>query len=192
MDSGLPPLIALVGAPGSGAEALAEALAVHIAPGVATLVPSTALLDALLSTASAHPASPVACKPTTDALAAALRLHQRAHLTLLMGLEGAAPLPPVTLAQETMDALLREALSGAGVAYRVVYGRGTQRVQHALKAINSIAVSAYSESARGTFDSKPLDPQAARLRAWNCEKCSDPECEHRLFTALIAPGAGAR
>jgi hypothetical protein len=19
---------------------------------------------------------------------------------------------------------------------------------------------------------------------WNCDKCSDPECEHRLFTAL--------
>jgi hypothetical protein len=24
-----------------------------------------------------------------------------------------------------------------------------------------------------------------RLRAWNCEKCSDPVCEHRLFTSLV-------
>ena len=29
-------------------------------------------------------------------------------------------------------------------------------------------------------------PLAMRLRAWDCEKCSDPECEHRLFTSLVA------
>jgi len=25
-----------------------------------------------------------------------------------------------------------------------------------------------------------------RLRAWGCEKCSDPECEHQLFQRLLA------
>ena len=31
-----------------------------------------------------------------------------------------------------------------------------------------------------------------RLRAWDCEKCSDPECEHRLFSALASRGSAPR
>jgi nicotinamide riboside kinase len=73
--------------------------------------------------------------------------------------------------REPVDALVREALVKAGVAYRVVYGSGPQRLANALRAI-------------GEFDrsGEAVGPQTW---AWQCEKCSDPECEHRLFTGLL-------
>ena len=111
----------------------------------------------------------------------------QATLTLLMGLD--LPYPPDQQpAREAADARLRAALVRAGRAYRVVYGHGERRIENALKAIKSVAISAYGTSARGTFDSDS-SAKSARLRAWNCEKCSDPECEHRLFTALTGRDA---
>jgi nicotinamide riboside kinase len=58
-------------------------------------------------------------------------------------------------AREPVDALVRGSLAKAGVPYRVVYGSG--------------------EDAGGD--------ESTRWK-WVCEKCSDPECEHRLFTGL--------
>ena len=139
-----PPLVALLGAPGTGAEALAEALRQRVAP------------NALQITACAN-------------------APQDATLVLLMGLDQPE--------QEAADARLRTALAQQGWAYRVIYGQGARRIENALKAIRTIAASAYPPSAEGTFDS-----ETARQRAWHCEKCSDPECEHRLFTGLLAPG----
>lgn len=74
--------------------------------------------------------------------------------------------------QGPVDALVREILGKAGVHYRVVYGSGPERLRNALAAIDST-----------------LAPQAAvRNWTWSCEKCSDPDCEHRLFTGLVARG----
>jgi len=72
--------------------------------------------------------------------------------------------------RDAVDAQLRELLGREAIAYRVVYGRGPQRLANALAAIDT-----------------QLAPElpAANRRAWNCEKCSDPECEHRLFTKLV-------
>ncbi|MFN4118389.1 hypothetical protein [Acidovorax sp.] len=203
MAPATPPLIALVGAPCTGAAPLAEALRQRLAAGAATLCPSTALLDALtcaLATTQS-PSPPPPFSHNSGAVAAALELHQRAQLTLLMGLDEAPPshwqVPPGTshgMSQEACDALLRAALANAGVVFHVVYGQGKRRVDTALNAIKSIAFSAYPESARAGFDTnintEDANPRRVRLRAWDCEKCSDPECEHRLFTALVAAQAG--
>jgi nicotinamide riboside kinase len=73
--------------------------------------------------------------------------------------------------REPVDALVRDALSRAGIGYRVVYGSGPERLAHALAAIDAA-----------------LAPQAAQRGAawtWSCEKCSDPQCEHRLFRGLL-------
>ena len=77
--------------------------------------------------------------------------------------------------REAVDVQLRELLAREAVAYRVVYGRGPQRLASALAAIDT-----------------QLAPElpAGNRRAWTCEKCSDPECEHRLFTRLVPPGSG--
>ena len=80
---------------------------------------------------------------------------------LLMGLD----LPGVAPAQQQADAALRAQLAAAGVGYGVVYGSGRARLRAALRLI------------------EPQDGPAPR---WTgvCEKCADPDCEFRLFTAL--------
>jgi nicotinamide riboside kinase len=68
-----------------------------------------------------------------------------------------------------VDELIRSSLARANVPYRVVYGVGEERLANALAAIESTA-----------------SPGAAtRPWTWSCDKCSDPDCEHRLFTALL-------
>lgn len=72
--------------------------------------------------------------------------------------------------REPVDALVRETLQKAHVPYRVIYGHGEERLRNALIAIGESANAAKSD----------------RTRAWSwlCEKCSDPDCEHRLFSRL--------
>jgi nicotinamide riboside kinase len=83
--------------------------------------------------------------------------------------------------RESVDAEIRDALQRARVPYRMVYGSGSERLRNALAAIDSAS---------------PEDPRvraAARPWTWSCDKCSDPDCEHRLFTGLSAsPAAGRR
>jgi len=83
--------------------------------------------------------------------------------------------------REPVDALLRNALSGAGVTWQVIYGSGTNRVNSALNAIYSIA-----DNDHLTLESSQKNSNSA-VWAWSCEKCSDPGCEHRLFTGLLTP-----
>ena len=71
--------------------------------------------------------------------------------------------------REPVDAQVRQALADAGVPYRVVYGSGPERLANALAAIDA-----------GRLREKLAQP----AWAWACDKCSDPECEHRLFTRL--------
>lgn len=74
--------------------------------------------------------------------------------------------------REPVDALIRDALAKANVPYRMVYGTGPQRLENALAAIDALCATE-----RATNESK-------RPWVWACDKCSDPECEHRLFTGL--------
>lgn len=107
--------------------------------------------------------------------------QQRAYdLTLLMGLD--LPWVPDGLfrdgpaLREATDALLRRELQAAGIAFQTLYGPLERRVQQALRAI-------------GPLLGRSLDPEdlhwAQGRRPWTCEKCSDPDCEHRLFTQLL-------
>jgi nicotinamide riboside kinase len=106
--------------------------------------------------------------------------RQRGYdLTLLTGLD----LPWVAdglqrtgpAAQQAVDAQVRRLLAQAGVPYRVVYGSGPERLRQALAALPSglvLPAAAASEA-------------ASRPWVWQCEKCSDPDCEHKLFSALV-------
>jgi hypothetical protein len=84
---------------------------------------------------------------------------------LLMGLD-----LPSCAGGEAEDARIRALLQSAGVPYQVVYGQGAQRLQSALQAL------ALAERAE--------DDGSGRAWTWVCDKCSDPACEHRLFTRL--------
>jgi nicotinamide riboside kinase len=117
----------------------------------------------------------------------ALAFEKRCTQTLLTGLDMPWVADGIQRDGEhvrgPVDALLRKRLEQASIRYRAVYGLGKQRVEHALDAINSIAGDADSIWAQTPKSSQTLDNWS-----FNCEKCSDPECEHRLFRRLIETG----
>jgi nicotinamide riboside kinase len=78
--------------------------------------------------------------------------------------------------REPVDALIRSALSRAAIGFRVVYGSGAERLANALAAIEPAAAP------RAATDGLERD----RPWQWTCEKCGDPDCEHRLFRTLLA------
>jgi nicotinamide riboside kinase len=114
----------------------------------------------------------------------ALERQRRYDITLLCALDlpwvadGLHRMGPEV--RESVDAQIRSALERAHVPFRVVYGSGEERLLNALAAIDS----ASSEDRRATA--------AARPWSWSCEKCGDPDCEHRLFTGLSASLAAGR
>jgi nicotinamide riboside kinase len=127
-----------------------------------------------------------------NSLSAPALIYQRSFdLTLLTGLDmpweadgiqrdGAHVRAPV-------DALLRERLQGKKIAFEVIYGLGEQRLQSALKTlntINSIAISARNITASDLKDSTSSASSASDPWIWICDKCSDADCEHQIFTRL--------
>lgn len=103
--------------------------------------------------------------------------RQRGYdLTLVMGLDlpwiGDGLQRDAAHSREPVDALVRELLAQAGVSYRVVYGTGADRVRNAVAALPD------------GLAQRPAPPESALGWQWTCGKCSDPDCEHRLFTSL--------
>jgi hypothetical protein len=96
------------------------------------------------------------------------------HLILLLGLDG-----PLDAAARAWDAECRTRLAAQGHSFQVLYGAPTERLQAALRAVATALPHALRHGLPPS-----VGERATRLRNWNCEKCSDPECEHRLFTAL--------
>lgn len=183
--AGTPPRVIVTGALDTGLDELAHALRERCGPGVCIqALPAAQWLAACDEQASApaQPSTALAVPPMAEQHASAT-----VALTLLMGLD--LPCPPARRAlQEAQDSALRTRLLASGIDFRVVYGTGAQRISHALSAIEKIALNAGCTSTLGTFDVKNIEDRPVRLRGrpvWSCEKCSDPECEHKLFTALM-------
>jgi nicotinamide riboside kinase len=84
--------------------------------------------------------------------------------------------------QGPVDTLVRQALERAGIAYRVVYGQGHQRLNNALLALG---LPGEDDTARTTRENAQFAINEGRT-VWQCNECSDPECEHKLFTGLLA------
>lgn len=106
----------------------------------------------------------------------ALQRQRGYELTLLTGLDlpwvgdGLQRAGPQV--REAVDAQIRQRLSRAGVPYCVVYGTGAERLRSALAALPA-----------GTLDREGQGAPPTRW-VWQCDKCSDPQCEHRLFASL--------
>ncbi len=81
-----------------------------------------------------------------------------------------------------VDTLVRQALDRAGIAYRVVYGQDHHRLNNALLALG---LPGEDEAARMTRENAQFAINEGRT-VWQCNECSDPECEHKLFTGLLA------
>lgn len=124
---------------------------------------------------------------------AALAYQHSFQITLLTGLDmpweadgiqrdGAHVRAPV-------DAALRDILHVATIDFEVIYGLGQQRLQAAIQALN--AIDSIASSAGSTRTNALKSPEnnvatAPQPWIWTCDKCSDPDCEHRLFRKLIA------
>jgi nicotinamide riboside kinase len=111
-------------------------------------------------------------------------VHQRVFdATLLMGLD----LPWIADGiqrdgahmREPVDTTLRTALARGNIQFQVVYGTGESRLQNALRCLNSTFESAE------IGDDTELQNRPQHLRNWACERCSDADCEHRLFVDLL-------
>ena len=100
---------------------------------------------------------------------------------LLMGLDLPYRDPAERAVQARIDAQLRQQLQALDLPYRVVYGLGPARLTHALLALG---LPAPDEAARASREAAQFDLNRGRT-PWSCEKCSDPECEHKLFTGLL-------
>ena len=151
--------IALLGAPRTGKSLLASGLS-HAA------------------NASAWPATIVVLKAQDPAGSAPPFAPTDYDLVLLTGLEdnGSTPTsstPTNPQAQQIADTAIRTTLTNAKVAYRVLYGRNEERLAQACEALQSLLPTLPTRK-------KPTP------WVWPCEKCSDPQCEHRLLTALLA------
>ena len=72
-----------------------------------------------------------------------------------------------------VDRKLRSVLQGSAIPYAVICGTGEARTQSALDAI---AHWQRTPRPRNTHDTE---------WKWSCDTCSDPQCEHRLFSRLL-------
>lgn len=108
-------------------------------------------------------------------------------LVLLMGLEAGAEsrIEALDARREAADQSIRATLARAAIPYQVLYGASEERLGNALRAIESLPFARPRTRQGLSSDSATSKPWA-----WMCEKCSDPQCEHRLLTALLAQRAG--
>ena len=100
---------------------------------------------------------------------------------LLMGLEHSGAPAQERTAQERQDKQLRDQLHSLGLPYRVLYGSGPERLNNALLALGLPVSDAQIRLAR---EQAQFDLNRGRT-PWSCEKCSDPDCEHKLFSRLL-------
>jgi nicotinamide riboside kinase len=115
--------------------------------------------------------------------AAALEQQRKFDVTLVSGLD--MPWVADGIQREgphvraPVDALLRRRLGEAAIGYQVVYGVGALRLKNAIDCIATRSNIHWANA------SKPVKKWASV-----CDKCSDPDCEHRLFSQLTAPSSG--
>ena len=104
----------------------------------------------------------------------AIAHHRSYDLTLLTGLDIAWVADGIQrdceAVRRAVDQRLRSVLAEHSIAYATIYGQGAARTACALQAIAYKAAGVRSGSQSNW--------------QWICEKCSDADCEHRLFSRL--------
>ena len=178
--------VAVLGAAGTGKTALTRALKQSLTPALSDSLASNGAVDApgwyitdesplQIWLASQTPQSLQAEQADATGLQAVLTQQRGFAHHLLLALDIPAPLAAGTAhsaaQRQQMDALLRSTLVQARLPFQVIYGLGEQRLAQALAALGKPA----AESGAGR---QPW--------VWVCDKCSDPVCEHRLLSDLLA------
>ncbi len=172
--------IAILGAPSTGKTQLAHALTLHFSNSRA----NEYALNWVTTDAPPLMAAVYADLVFNDSTfyALALAQHQLFDLTLVLGLDLPHPLgcqaSTQELGRDAVDARLRAVLAQHKLPYKVIYGLGADRLEAALNAIAPLR-------------EERLKSNHNELGHWQsrCEKCSDPVCEHRLFTGQLKIGS---
>ncbi len=81
-----------------------------------------------------------------------------------------------------VDTLVRELLVGHGLRWSLVSGTGPSRLQSALDAVAPL-LRTEAAPRRGLFTRLAERNAQPAARAWSCELCDDPGCEHALRRA---------
>ncbi len=163
--------------PRSGEQAgIAQAQHEHIAQAAASfdivVSDTTALQTAVYSRVVFGDRSLDAC---------AIALHSGMHLTLLTALD----LPWVAdglqrsgeHVRAPVDAALRDLLHAGGLPWALVAGSGSARLQAALDAV-APPLRRHATPRAGLFTRLAQRNAQPQARAWQCERCDDPACEH--------------
>lgn len=108
-------------------------------------------------------------------------------LTFVCGLDwtgnDSAPGLYSAIQRESGDSLLRDALTAAGIDFQVIYGSSDVRVMNALRVIDAASWDASITQPRTTHTDVNVDDR--QIWRWECDKCGDSSCEHRLFSELL-------
>jgi hypothetical protein len=138
----------------------------------------TDLRQALLET-MAHQANPATLELTI--VQESDSLGHTFDAILLMGLDLPSAQP-----NAWQDLAWRFRLQQANLHFQVIYGLGPARLKNAWVALSHLLPEVRALSSVEATVAPPVpDSQQAPVRwQWRCEKCSDADCEHRLFTAL--------
>ncbi len=169
--------IAILGAPGTRKTWLAQALRLALEQGTTAsgihIADAPPFMAAIQAAITSDPGL-----PDTQLALLAREHHRSFDLTLITGMD----LPLLTTGaptqeartREQIDKRLRQILDENAVYYTVVYGTGQARTDCALQAIAHHSGLTLTRTGSGN-----------PAWQWNCEKCSDADCEHRLFSALL-------
>ncbi len=105
-------------------------------------------------------------------LAAAQAPANQQTLRLLMGLQA------TDAATQQADQSIRAALALSKAAFQVLYGSADEKLSQALSIVEALMPQHRQHVQSGAaLNHKPW--------VWACDKCSDPQCEHRLLTDLL-------
>ena len=107
--------------------------------------------------------------------------NQHFDVVLLMGLD-----LPSAREGGLQDQTWRARLQQANLPFQVIYGWGPARLRNAWAALARLLPVAQAPTPDGTSLAPFALENGATQSRWqlHCEKCSDGDCEHRLFTAL--------
>jgi len=81
--------------------------------------------------------------------------------------------------QAPVDSGVRELLITHGLPWALVAGRGPARLQAAMDAVAPL-MRRVASPRRGLFTRLHERNAQTAARAWSCENCDDPDCEHQL------------